>query len=69
MLGAVMGTLIVLPLLTETPGMRGALALLLGAAGGGAVGFRRRTSPAFLYFCIAGILALASVISFSMLPR
>ena len=64
-LGALVGCLIVLPLVA-TPGSSAPVPLLVaGTAAGAVIGYRYRGSRAFLYFSLVCILLLATVISFS----
>lgn len=68
MLGALTGSLIVLPLIAGNPEHTGAGALAYLGAGalfGALTGYRRRGSTMFLYFCVVCILALSSVIMFT----
>lgn len=65
-LGSLMGALIAMPVAAEA---NAALMLVpLGAVLGGLVGYRRRASTFFLYFCIVCILILSSVIMFESAP-
>lgn len=69
-LGAIMGLLIASPLATiYAQSENFSMAYLTFAVftlGGALVGYRRRKSRAFLYFCMIGTAVLSSIISFSM---
>ena len=63
-LGAITGVLIGLPLAIEGRAWIVPVSLIAGLM----VGYRRRRSVAFLYFCLVTILLLATVISFQGTP-
>ncbi|MCI5064195.1 hypothetical protein MRY87_00565 [bacterium] len=72
-LGTLTGLLIALPLSpspggTDAPSLFGMLVLPASAAAGALIGYRRRESRAFLYFCFAAILLLSGTLSTSLEP-
>lgn len=71
LLSAMVGILIIYPLALARLSPAGSPSsgygmLLLGAAGGALLGYRRRNSRIFLYFCMLAIIILAIVISSSI---
>lgn len=66
-LGSLVGCLICIPIITTSEGPRLPVLVLSGLAGA-AIGFRRRSSRAFLYFSIICVLALSCLISFALFP-
>ncbi len=68
-LGAITGFLISFPIaIGPTASKVGLIAFIAGGGAGALVGYRRRKSRAFLYFCFVAILVLAGTISSSLLP-
>jgi hypothetical protein len=65
-LGALMGCLVTIPIISTELQSFGAPLLVGAALFGGLAGHRHRENRAFLYFCILGILVLSTLISFSM---
>lgn len=63
-LGTLTGILVAVPISIDASNAPNGLVLLAGAAAGALIGWRRRTSTGFLYFCAFAILTLASLISY-----
>ena len=64
-LAALVGLLITIPV-TMADRQGSSWLLLVGIIAGGLVGWRRRKSHAFLYFCLVCVIALATLISFQL---
>lgn len=61
-LGTLIGALISVPLTAQMSGFAGMVVPLLIVLIGGLIGYRRRRSAAFFYFCILASLALSWLI-------
>lgn len=61
-LGGLAGALITLPIAMSRLDSVGLLILFAGSSFGFLAGYRRRTSRAFLYFCILSILVLLTLL-------
>ena len=66
-LGALTGCLIGIPLAVQSGSASGIWIVFSFSALGGLIGYRRRTSRAFLYFCLGAVLILSSLVSFSLI--
>lgn len=66
-LATLVGVLVTLPIATA-PGAT-SWVVMAGAAGGGLVGWRRRESVFFLYFCLVAVLFLSSILVLQMSPE
>lgn len=62
-LGAILGGLIILPFALPDQQASNFWILLVGLFAGGLIGYKRRKSVAFLYFCMIAVVILASVLS------
>jgi len=63
--GGMVGCLIAIPLTFSSNGSSKFVVLLASIALGMLVGYRRRGSRVFLYFCLLCVLILSSLVSFS----
>lgn len=65
-LGGMVGGLIAFPVASQTMSASGPILLAASTAAGLLVGYRRRKSRPFLYFCLFVIVTLLTLILFNM---